>query len=121
MSKVFVVQDHRRYDKETGEYVSVYDLTPALSYGTFHYLLSPTAAPWSPESIIRDLWDGLEDFCDDDYLLMIGNPVLCGLAATVACQVNDGRIKFLQWNGREKTYTAVEAQVFEVDPVPEPG
>lgn len=113
---VYVVQDHRRYNKETGEFESVHDLTPAEEFGPLRYLLSPTAAPWASESIIADLWAGLEDFGPDDYLLMVGNPVLCGLATAIACDVNDGAIRFLQWNGRERKYTAVEAQVFDVDP-----
>lgn len=113
---VYVVQDHRRYDKDTGQYVSVHDLSPAEEFGELRYLLSPTAAPWKPESILDDLWDGLSDFGDEDYLLMVGNPVLCGLATAVACDINDGRIRFLQWNGREHKYTPVEAQVFDVAP-----
>lgn len=112
---VFVVQDSRRYDKDTGEYVSVHDLSPAEEYGTLRYLLSPTAAPWAPQSVLDDLWKGLEDFGDDDYLLMVGNPILVGLATAVACDINDGRIKFLQWNGRERRYTDVEAQVYPLD------
>lgn len=112
---VYVVQDHRRYDKDTGEYVSVHDLSPAEEFGQLKYLLSPTAAPWASESIIADLWDGLTGFGDGDYLLMVGNPVLCGLATAIACDINGGRIRFLQWNGRERKYTPVEAQVFEVD------
>lgn len=112
---VYVVQDHRRYDKDTGEYVSVHDLSPASEFGEVKYLLSPTAAPWASESIIEDLWGGLADFTDDDYLLMVGNPVLCGLATAIACDVNNGRIRFLQWNGRQQKYTPVEAQVYEVD------
>lgn len=111
MSKVYVVQDTRRY--ENGEYVSVHDLTPAREFGELVYLLSPTAAPWKPDNILNDLWTKLEDFCDEDYLLMVGNPALIGLAAAVACEVNDGRIRFLQWHGREQSYKPVEAQVFD--------
>jgi hypothetical protein len=118
---VFVVQDHRRYDTATGSYVPVYDLTPAEKFGDLKFLLTPTAAPWATDSIINDLWDALEDFGDDDYLLMVGNPVLCGLAAAVACDVNKGRIRFLQWNGRQKVYTPIEAQVFEVANAPKRG
>lgn len=109
---VYVVQDHRRYDKDIGDYVSVHDLSPAQEYGELKYLLSPTAAPWATDSVVRDLAEGLRDFCNDDYLLMVGNPVLCGLATAIACDVNDGFLRFLQWNGRERRYTAVEAQVF---------
>ncbi|QIG74985.1 hypothetical protein EVC26_066 [Rhizobium phage RHph_I72] len=112
---VYVVQDHRRYDNLTGKYVSVHDLSPAEEYGQLRYLLTPTAAPWNSAGILNDLWAGLEDFGDLDYLLMVGNPVLCGLAAAVASEINDGKIRFLQWNGRDHRYVAVEAQVFEVD------
>jgi hypothetical protein len=115
MSTVYVVQDSRRYDNETGEYVSVHDLTPATEFGELKYLLTPTAAPWKPESVIADLWEGLETFGKDDYLLMVGNPVLCGLATAVAASINFGHIRFLQWNGRQKRYTPVEAQVFDID------
>jgi hypothetical protein len=112
---VYVVQDHRRYDKLTGQYVSVHDLSPAEEFGQLKYLLTPTAAPWAPESIINDLWEGLEGFKPGDYLLMVGNPVLCALAAVVACDITGGRISFLQWNGKEYRYSPVEAQVFDVD------
>lgn len=112
---VYVVQDHRRYDKLTGQYVSAHDLSPAEEFGELRYLLSPTAAPWNPVSILNDLWDGLKDYGDMDHLLMVGNPVLCGLATAVAANINDGRVRFLQWNGRQYRYTAVEAQIFDVD------
>lgn len=111
---VYVVQDHRRYDRDSGEYVSVHDLSPAEEFGQLKYLLTPTAAPWKPESILLDLWEGLKDYGDLDYLLMVGNPVLCGLATAVAADINDGRIRFLQWNGKDQRYTAVEAHVFGV-------
>lgn len=112
---VYVVQDHRRYDNVTGTYTSVFDLSPAEEYGQLRYLLTPTAAPWNSASIISDLWAGLENYNDLDYLLMIGNPVLCGLAAAVASEINDGKIRFLQWHGKDRRYVAVEAQVFDVD------
>lgn len=113
---VFIVQDHRRYNRDTGEYDSVHDLTPAGEYGRLQYLLSPTAAPWNPESVMPDLWEGLRDFGDDDYLLLTGNPVLIGWATAVAADFNDGRVNLLQWHGRERRYIPVSAQVFQVDP-----
>lgn len=121
MSTVYVVQDHRRYDKDSGQYVPAFDLSPAEEFGQLRYLLSPTAAPWAPESILRDLWAGLKEYRPGDYLLMVGNPVLCGLATAVAADVADGHVCFLQWNGRERRYTPVEAHVFDVDAPGERG
>ena len=111
---VYVVQDCQRYDRDTGQYVPSHDLSPAAEFGDLKYLLTPTAAPWHTESIIQDLWDGLADFTPSDYLLLVGNPVFIGLAATVACDITGGRIRFLQWNGKERRYLPIEAQVYEV-------
>lgn len=113
---VFIVQDTRRYDRTTGEYVSVHDVTPAREYGELHYLLSPTAAPWSTETIIADLYRELDDFGDEDFLLMIGNPALIGLATAVAADINGGKIKFLQWHGKDRKYYPVDAKIYEYAP-----
>lgn len=115
---VYVVQEHRRYDRDTGEYVPVYDLSPAQEYGELKFLLSPTAGPWCSESIIKELWEGLAQFTPDDYLLMIGNPVLCSWATAIAADIiyEEGRpLKFLQWNGKQKQYTPLEANLFPLD------
>lgn len=116
MSIVYVVQDHRRYDKDTGAFVPAHDLTPAKEYGELRYLLTPTAAPWRPQNVLPDLWEGLKDFGDSDYLLLNGNPIFIGWACAVAADFNEGRVKLLQWHGREQRYIPVESQVFPVEP-----
>lgn len=118
---VYVVQDHRRYNRDTGEYESVHDLSPAEEFGEVKYLLTPTAAPWSPETVMPELWTGLREFSDSDYLLLTGNPVLIGWATAIAADTNDGRVNLLQWHGRERRYIPVSSQVFEVDPEPTLG
>jgi hypothetical protein len=117
---VYVVQDHRRYDKDTGEYVSVHDLSPAEEFGQLKYLLSPTAAPWATESIINDLWGGAGRLPPGDYLLMVGNPVLWRPRCRGRLRHHRGPHQLPPVNGRERRYTPVEAQVFDVDRAP-PG
>lgn len=117
---VYVVQDHRRYNRDTGEYESAHDLSPAEEFGELRYLLTPTAAPWAAESILRDLRERLADFGEEDYLLLNGNPILIGLATAVAADLV-GTVTFLQWSGKEQRYTPVSAQIFDVDPEPELG
>lgn len=111
MSRVFAVQQHRRFDREAGELVDVHDLSPALRFGELLYLLSPTAAPWAVGEVVEELEGKLWDYRPEDYLLMVGNPVLCCLAAVVAARASGGRLRFLQWNGRSHEYIPVEAQV----------
>lgn len=113
---VFVVQDPRRYNRDTGDYESTFDLSPAEEYGELRYLLTPTAAPWNPEGVMPELWAALGDFGDEDHLLLVGNPILIGWATAVAADFNDGRVNLLQWHGRDRRYISVSAQVFDVDP-----
>ena len=112
MNRVFVVQKQMRFDRDVGDYVPKFDLSPAREYGELHYLLSPSAAPFSPESILAELHERLADFGDSDYLLLVGNPCLIGFATAIASDYNDGRINLLQWNGKERRYLPVSADLF---------
>lgn len=113
MSRVFIPQRPHRRDHTTGQLVPVHDLTTAKPFGELTFLLSPTAAPWVPDPIIRDLWDGLQEFREDDHLLMIGNPIIIGWATTIACNITDGSLSFLQWNGKRGEYFQLKAKLWE--------
>lgn len=113
---VYIVQDQRRYDKDTGTFVQKFDLSPAEEHGAFRYLLTPTASPFNPAIIIPELHEGLRDFSDGDHLLLVGNPILIGWATAIAADYNEGRVSVLQWSGKDHRYIAVSAQVFDVDP-----
>jgi hypothetical protein len=108
---VYVVQKQMHLDREKQEYVERFDLSPAKEYGELKYLLSPTAAPFRPESVLEDLYKGLEDFTDEDYLLLVGNPVLIGLASSVAA-MKSGTVNFLQWSGKDQRYLSIRAEIF---------
>ena len=112
---VYVVQDQRRYDKDTGKYVNKFNLTSAEEHGELKYLLTPTASPFHPETLMPELWDRLKDFSDADALLLIGNPILIGWATAIAADANNGHVTLLQWHGRDRKYIPVTAQVFDVD------
>lgn len=108
---VYVVQKPQRRDARTGEIV---DLFPGLEkaareFGEVRYLLSPTAAPWRTESAVRELNEKLQNYGDDDHLLLVGNPVLIGLTVAIAADWNDGRVTCLQWSGKERRYIVVSA------------
>ena len=110
MSKVYVVQNQHRWDRDKQRFEPKFDLTPAEEFGELVYLLSPTAAPFRPEPIIQELREKLKDYQEGDHLLLVGNPVLIGFAVTVAADVNGGRVSLLQWSGKDQRYIAVEAQ-----------
>ena len=113
---VYVVQNPYKWDAQKQELVKKYNLEPAEEYGDLVFLLSPTAAPFNPTPIIKELKENLTNFTDEDYLLLIGNPVLIGLAVAIAADTNEGNAKLLQWSGKDKKYLSIQVnQLFEYD------
>lgn len=107
MSKVFVVQKQQRWDAARGMMVPKFDVEPARQYGELVFLLSPTAAPWNPDSIIGELRGKLIDFTSEDFLLLIGNPVIIGWTVTLAYQRTGGWLNLLQWSGKDGSYRCI--------------
>jgi hypothetical protein len=100
MSRVFVVQE-----------VLNRDLGAAARFGDMKLLLPAGDVVLSPGPTIRRLRESLRGFCDDDFLLLIGDPVAIGLATAVAADMNCGRVKFLKWSKKASTYYPIEADL----------
>ena len=111
---VYVVQKQMRFDRESGSLVPKFDLEPAEEYGAIEYLLSPTAAPFNPGPILAELRERLARFNDEDYLLLVGNPVIIGWAMAIAADIN-GNVKALQWSGKDQRYICIDAEVLPVE------
>lgn len=108
--RVFCVQQQHRFDTQLGVLVPKFDLTSAHVHGEIEYLLSPTAAPFRSDSIVQELHVKLADFSDDDHLLLIGNPALIGISVAVAAFHNHGRVRLLQWSGRDQGYIPINVR-----------
>lgn len=107
MSIVYVVQ-MPHIKKWDGKLVPQFDTSPANMFGRVVEILKPSLSPFEPQTVLRELNVQLEDFCDDDWLLLIGNPILISMAFAIAADVNDGRVRVLQWHGKRREYTPVE-------------
>lgn len=111
--RVFVVQKQMRFDETLGQLVPRFStIEKAEKFGELEYLLSPSAHPFDSSTVIGDLHDRLKDFCDDDNLLLIGNPSLIGMATAIASHYNNGLVNLLQWSGRDNEYTKISARIF---------
>lgn len=110
MPIVYVIQNHASYDHKTGLMAPRYDLSPAEEYGELEFLLSPISVPNKPMEVIETLRKKLQDFSDDDYLLLIGNPCFIAFSCAIAADINDGRVSLLQYNGARKKYYVVKAE-----------
>lgn len=110
---VFAVQNQMKFDKDVGGLVPRFsNIEKAQRFGEIFYVLSPSASPFSPELVLGDIHEALSGFTDNDYILLIGNPVLIGMTTAVAANYNGGRVKFLQWSGRHGEYTEISTKIF---------
>ena len=50
----------------------------------------------------------LSTFCDDDYLLLMGDPAIIAVAGAIASENNNGRFKILKWDRNEMKYYDIE-------------
>ena len=94
MSFVYVIQDFG--DK---------NLVPARKYGKVRVLLPPNRqVVFSSAPTVRRLREGLKNFSDKDYLLLIGDPAAIGIATSIASENNRGRYRLLKWDRQEAEY-----------------
>lgn len=110
MSRVFVVQDVKRVSYRTGGLESKYDLTRAKRFGELIYLVEGQVRTFSQSSVgdaYAQVLSGLVDFKEEDYLLLVGDPVLIGIACGVAMR-SVSKLKLLQWDKRRYDYEVVE-------------
>ena len=102
-SKVYLVQEN--------PYVNVLS---AEEYGDIEILFdSGQQIMFSPQPAIKKLRRKLKSFCDDDYLLMMGDPAAMGIACCIASDINRGRFKILKWDKKERKYYPVSININE--------
>ena len=67
--------------------------------------------------LMRNIRHWLMDYTSRDYLLLIGNPVLIGLATLAASESlhSDGVVRFLKWDNARYMYDRVVVDTFDVD------
>jgi hypothetical protein len=111
MSTVYLIQ-HQYKANAAGDLVPKFNTASAERYGRLVPLLSPTAGPFNPESVIAELSRKLSAFTSDDYLLLLGNPCLIGWATAIAASYCP-KLRMLQWSSRSKEYVVVEADLSE--------
>ena len=112
VSRVFAVQSPTRRDRRTGRQVQMFDFSDAERFGELIIVMDADIKPTSQVTVERALWDALESFQEDDYLLLTGNPIIMSLATTVVMEQTSGHCKFLQWSGERQAYEVIEYRDF---------
>jgi len=107
---VYIPQEPRKRD-EDGEWKPLYDLSPALRFGTLKMLLPHGPLLLDTSTVMKSLREKLKDFCDNDYIMLIGDPAAIASTIMVASDINDGLVNVLRYDRAEKRYNVV---VFEL-------
>jgi len=111
VSKVYIVQEPMRRNRDTGEMEPMMDLSPAAAYGELVVLIKTHKLPLMTAPFIGTLRAGLKDFCDDDYILPTGAPATIAMAGAVAADINRGRINLLVWDKQTHQYIKISGDL----------
>lgn len=106
---VWAVQNVHWVDRSDGKLKPKFDFTSAARWGEVRFLLPPTASPFSLMGPMSIMHDKLQDYdAHSDYLLLVGSPVLLGLAVAIAADKSGGNVNMLQWSGAKRDYLPVK-------------
>ena len=98
---VFVVQEMPNRDILSAEKYG--DLVPILPPG-YQLILSPGPT-------VQKIKKVLKDFNDKDYLLLMGDPSLIGVACSIAAINNINKYKVLKWDRERRKYYPLEINI----------
>jgi len=104
---VFVTQEPMRR-QPNGSWEPIYDLSPAAAYGKLEVLLDPRTSILSPGPVVFEMRKRLRNFCDDDHILAMGDPIAIGIASAMAADANRGRVAMLKWDRETRNYIRVQ-------------
>lgn len=91
-----------------------HDLTPASKFGELSVLLKSTRDhSHATREMLQQFHEGLRDFSDQDFLILVGDPVAMTIAVNVAAEVNEGRVKLLKWSRKYTDYVPIEVDFFD--------
>lgn len=110
-ARVFIVCEPTQ--NVAGERMRKVDLTPAAAYGDPVLLLKYSQSQLDMTGAVETLYDRLDDFNDEDFMVPIGDPVLMCAAAMVAASRNNGRVKLLKWDRLQHSYIPIQLEIKE--------
>ena len=88
-----------------------------LSASDFGYLViclpNRDQAILSTAPYVQKMRKNLQDFCKEDYLLAVGDPVIIGLSTALVNDVTTGKFNILKWDKREYRYYPLEVDMYE--------
>jgi hypothetical protein len=88
------------------------NILSAKEFGEIKFLLPHgMQVLFSSGQCTQKLLFALSNFCNDDYLLLIGDPAAIGIAVAVASHWNNGKVKMLKWDRQERQYYPISMNI----------
>jgi len=92
------------------------NIMSAKEYGVLQFILNESEnILYNPEQVTSLIEDSLSFFNEEDYLLLIGDPIAIGIATHFALHNNKGRAKILKWDNREYKYYTIQIEASDVN------
>ena len=112
MAKVFLISDGRTKQAPDGKHIPgvQHDFSPANIYGEIEVLLPGNYDAMATRPLLTILRSKLRNFCDDDFILPSGSPILSMAACMQAARFNRGKVKVLKWDKTEKKYYPIQLE-----------
>ena len=90
------------------------NITGALEYGELKFLLPELSQlMWSPGPLIFELRKKLKNYTPEDYLLLVGDPAIIGVACSIVSDITNGKYKILKWDKQERKYYPISINLYE--------
>ena len=86
----------------------------AAQYGTFKFLLPELSQIiFSPGPLIFKLRKGLQNYRQQDFLLLTGDPAIIGVACSIVSDITNGKYQLLKWDKQERKYYPIQINLHE--------
>lgn len=109
MGKVYAPQQPLIRSRQLNRSIPM-NLSPAAEYGDLEVLLDIRDIAFSSGPMMSKLKLALKNFCDDDYIIGVGDPSALGATIMVASKINNGRVNLLKWNRQTKSYILIRLE-----------
>ena len=91
-----------------------FNIVGASEYGEIKFLLPELSQiMWSPGPLIFKLRKLLKDYTPNDYLLLVGDPSIIGVACSIVSDNTNGKYKLIKWDKQERRYYPIEINLYE--------
>ena len=102
MAKVYIVQENPKRN-----------VLAAAKFGDLEVLLPPREQiVFSSAPTIRLMRKKLENYCDDDFLLAMGDPAAIAIASMITSDINQGKVNILKYDREQKAYYPVYIDLY---------